>query len=289
MTEYAYDNLQRLIQERWKNGAATVNTLAFAYDSAGQLFSASDNYSNYTYLFDALGRLTKETVANPGAPTVELNQKFDAVGNRTELLARLNHGSGFRDDLKNAYTYDALRRMTRVDQFGVGGNAVAEKRADFAYNAAGDFTSIMRYKDTDGAAANLIATSLYTYDGIGRLTDLEHTRPTPPGGGATSLADYAWVFDAHSRVTSMTFSSLVGSSGTSTYSYDQTDQLTGTDHSFQTDETNSYNVNGNRTNTGFTTGADNRITSDGTFNYTYDNEGNRLTRTRISALRRTTT
>ncbi len=254
----------------------------FAYDSADQLFSASDNYSNYTYLFDALGRLTKETVANPGAPTVELHQKFDAASNRTELTARLNHGSGFRDDLKNAYTYDALRRMTRVDQFGVGGNAVAEKRADFAYNAAGAFTSITRYKDTDGAAANLIATSLYTYDGIGRLSDLEHTRPTPPSGGATSLADYAWVYDAHSRVTSMSFSSLVGSSGTSTYSYDQTDQLTGTDHSFQTDEANSYDVNGNRTNTGFTTGADNRITSDGVFNYTYDNEGNRLTRTRIS-------
>jgi RHS repeat-associated protein len=40
--------------------------------------------------------------------------------------------------------------------------------------------------------------------------------------------------------------------------------------------------NGNRANTGYSTGTNNRLTSDGVFNYTYDAEGNRLTRTRIS-------
>ncbi len=34
------------------------------------------------------------------------------------------------------YTYDALHRLTRLDQAGQsGGNVVAEKRVDFAYNA----------------------------------------------------------------------------------------------------------------------------------------------------------
>ena len=35
------------------------------------------------------------------------------------------------------------------------------------------------------------------------------------------------------------------------------------------------------------TGTDNRLTSDGTYNYTYDNEGNTLTKTRISDGQRT--
>jgi RHS repeat-associated protein len=46
--------------------------------------------------------------------------------------------------------------------------------------------------------------------------------------------------------------------------------------------TYSYDANGNRTMTGYSTGTDNRLTSDATYNYTYDNEGNVLTRTQIS-------
>jgi len=53
-------------------------------------------------------------------------------------------------------------------------------------------------------------------------------------------------------------------------------------HHYQTDEGYSYDSNGNRTNTGYDTGGYNRLTSDGTFDYTYDDEGNRGTRTRIS-------
>jgi RHS repeat-associated protein len=51
---------------------------------------------------------------------------------------------------------------------------------------------------------------------------------------------------------------------------------------WQTDESYTYDDNGNRTNTGYSTGDHNRLTSDGTYNYTYDNEGNVLTKTNIS-------
>ena len=39
-------------------------------------------------------------------------------------------------------------------------------------------------------------------------------------------------------------------------------------------ESNSYDANGNRTNTGDVTGADNELLSDGTYNYSYDANGN---------------
>ncbi len=67
----------------------------------------------------------------------------------------------------------------------------------------------------------------------------------------------------------------------SDFGYDNTDQLTSTDHDAadQGDETYTYDDAGNRTISGYSTTTGNRLASDGTFIFTYDNEGNRLTRT----------
>jgi hypothetical protein len=46
-------------------------------------------------------------------------------------------------------------------------------------------------------------------------------------------------------------------------------------------EAYTYDLNGNRTNGGYATGVDNRLTSDGTYSYLYDDEGNRQSRTNI--------
>ncbi|MGD9126842.1 MAG: RHS repeat-associated core domain-containing protein [Planctomycetia bacterium] len=58
--------------------------------------------------------------------------------------------------------------------------------------------------------------------------------------------------------------------------------MTSADHSVQSDETYTYDANGNRTNTGYVVDAANRLTSDGTYNYTYDAEGNLTTKTEIA-------
>ena len=42
---------------------------------------------------------------------------------------------------------------------------------------------------------------------------------------------------------------------------------------FQTDENYTYDANSNRTNTGYSTGDNNQLLSDGTFDYEYDAEG----------------
>ncbi len=100
--------------------------------------------------------------------------------------------------------------------------------------------------------------------GLNRLTSLSHEN------GATVLADYVWEYDTNGRLTSFT-----SVDGVDQYSYDDNGQLTGVDSNYQTDETYTYDANGNRTNTGYTTGTNNRLTSDGTYNYEYDDEGNR--------------
>jgi hypothetical protein len=53
---------------------------------------------------------------------------------KKSLVAHRQPGSRGTADLKNTYTFDGLKRMTRVDQQGqTGGNTVAEKPACASY------------------------------------------------------------------------------------------------------------------------------------------------------------
>jgi len=192
-----------------------------------------------------------------------ITQAFDAAGNRTQAAFAF----GVTDDMVNDYTFDNLGRVTRIDQSGQqGGNAVAEKRIDLAYDAASQWATITRYANLAGT--QLVATSTYTFDNASRLTALSHTK------GVNTLAGYTWTYDSAGRITQ--FDSTTD--GTVDYSYDDTNQLTGADYDYQTDESYSYDANGNRTMSGYATGDDNQLTSDGTYRYLYDAEGNRTAR-----------
>jgi RHS repeat-associated protein len=254
-----------------------VRTLSFAYSAAGELVSASDPAATYTYSYDALSRVTSEGQTIAGlTPGITYESIYDALSRRTELQAVV----GGTDDFQNTYTYDNLSRLTRLQQQDVGGgNVVADKRIDFAYDASGAFTKISRYADQ--AATEFVANTFFSYDGMGRLSKLLHTEDaTAPGSGwgTDPLAGYEYTYDAASRITSI--DSMVD--GLTSYSYDNTDQLTAADHTGQTDETYTYDENGNRTMSGYATTDNNQLTTDGTYNYTYDDEGNRLTKTKIS-------
>jgi len=183
------------------------------------------------------------------------------------------------NDFHNTYTFDNLQRLTRLDQTenGSGGTPVADKRIDLAYNAASQFTTIVRYKSLSGGSGNIVADTSHVYDNAGRLTSMLHYH------NMTMLAEYDWTYDLGSRITTQDFDSDTGNNGASTFSYDATNQLTAADHDFQTDEAYSFDVNGNRTMSGYTTGDNNRLTSDGTWDYGYDDEGNRTWQERISS------
>jgi YD repeat-containing protein len=189
---------------------------------------------------------------------------------------------GSTGDFVNAYSYDNLHRLVRIGQSAEsGGHAVAPKRVDLAYSAAGQFTSIDRYADLAGE--RLAVSSGYGYDGIGRLTSLVHSGPDGDSG-MHALADYAWTWDAASRITA--FTNALHSAESAVYNYDLRGQLTAADRSGSSnDESYQYDENGNRetaNGASYTTGLNNQLTSDGVFTYTYDAEGNRLTRTRVS-------
>ena len=95
------------------------------------------------------------------------------------------------------YYYYADGRVQSIQQHGDGGDAVAEKRIDFTYDAAGNYAMITRYADLDGT--ELVATATYTFDAAYELTGLMYT-----DAGQTALASYGYTFDAAGNMTSMT-------------------------------------------------------------------------------------
>jgi len=111
-------------------------------------------------------------------------------------------------------------------------------------------------------------------DSGSRVDDLHHTN------SSTTFARYEYAYDLGSRITQI--DSHVD--GVSDFTYDNTNQLTDADHSGSgpADEDYDYDANGNRDSSGFDVDPNNQISTDGTYNYTYDDEGNRLTKTLIS-------
>jgi YD repeat-containing protein len=268
---YEYDELLRPRREYWYNeGGAIENTITTTFDALHRVVGASDDFSSYTYGYDALDRLTTETVSNPEAPTVTLTTTYDRLdGLRSSLSATIDGVADFR----TTFGYDSLLRTSDITQTGQGGNAVADKHVHFDYNDNGQFELIARYASTE--TSNLVATTQYTYDSSNRLTALTHSQ------GATTLAGYTWTFDGANRLVQMT-----SPDGTANYTYDSRDQLVGADYDYQDDESYVYDENGNRVtatyeSTGtetYATGDHNRLLFDGTYRYQHDPEDNRTAR-----------
>jgi RHS repeat-associated protein len=228
---------------------------------------------------------------------VVLNYQYNPAGQRTEMAATIDGTPDFVDD----YSYNAAGQVISVTEHGVtGGDAVANKEIDLTYNDAGELATVDRYQD-----GVLAVEGDYTYDSAGDLTGLVYHQDD------TVLASYAWTYSGGTAtlaagssnadwlpsggivpvhdttgVTSALMSggfaglsevtSCTSVDGTANYSYDPTGELLAATYtSGQVNEAYSYDANGNRTNGGYVTGADNRLLSDGTYWYAYDAEGNR--------------
>ena len=143
------------------------------------------------------------------------------------------------------------------------GGGIAPASVGMQYDAAGQNTEIDRFADTTGT--NLVSKSLYTYDLNGQVKSISHL-----DGSGDAIANYQYTYDAAGELTQETHHGI-----TFTYSYDRDGQLTSATRSDQpTPQALSYDQNGNRTDSGITVGADNRISQDSQFTYQYDNEGN---------------
>ncbi|MBI2481395.1 MAG: hypothetical protein HYV60_22980 [Planctomycetia bacterium] len=272
-----YDTYGRPIGETWYESATDESAGVVAYwattiyNVTGDASGFDDPASSYSLLYDDLGRVTEVIASNVGVPIVTLqNQYVDNSGvvRKDGLRYGLIGYIASVEDFQNWYTYDANRRTDMITQTGSGlAFPIIEKFVDFDWDAADRPDSIARFEN-----GSSVATTNYGFDNLHRLTTLIHV-----AGGGTQLAGYSWTHDDADRV--QVFDSA--SDGVVDYGYDDNGQLVAADYAsygaFQTDETYAYDDNGNRLSHAI--GDHNRVVFDGVFNYTYDAEGNRKTRT----------
>ncbi len=217
--------------------------------------------------YNANGRVTQiDNNGTPTGPTVVLDLTYDNLSRLTSQAATVSSTA----DFLNSYTYNAASQLTKITQQSQsGGNSVASKRIDLTYTTTGQLSTVDRYANLAGS--QLVATSTWGYDAKGQATSLTDAQ------GATTLASYTWSYDRIGRLTGDSINSVAD-----TFTYDASGQITAVTHNGSGTEAYSYDANGNRTGGGHTTTTNNQLTSDSTYNYTYDNEGNLTRKTTIS-------
>jgi RHS repeat-associated protein len=134
------------------------------------------------------------------------------------------------------------------------------------YDSGGRITSESR---TIGGSGTAVATS-FSYNAADRQTTITHQVT-----GGSALATYIYGYDNANRVTAET-----DKEGTASFTYDNSDQLTGVTGSRS--ESYGYDLNGNRNTTGYSTGTENELTASPGVTYSYDNAGNMIGATNTS-------
>jgi RHS repeat-associated protein len=257
----SYDDADRKTGETWvaTDGSTVVNRATWTYDDAGRVATAADQNGTYTFTYDAQGRVSH--VDEP--KSFSMTFVYDAQGHRTGVIDSLG---GIQTSV-----YDDAGQLTSREQ----GSALIS----MSYYADGQLAQVGRYVDS-----TLVSTTEYVYDANGRIDSIQHKN-----GAGANVDWFDYGYDEAGRLISLTEAGGSGAtvSATRTFDYDDAGQLTGdsTDFASGTDfaTTFTYDANGNRTNTGYTTGTNNQLTSDGTWNYTYDAENNLIEKDKIGA------
>jgi RHS repeat-associated protein len=260
-TTFAYDNDGRQTGETWV-GASPSERITYTYDSAGQLTGATDANATLTIVYDNDGRVGTLVTSGPGTgqPTVTLTYGYDQIGDETSVTDSLS-SQGI-----TSLAYDADQRVTSITQYFGG---TAGPQVTFGYDNGSRLTSISRQIGSSTTATEVNTTIVY--DAANRVGTMTQSKWVynffPPGWSVTPLATQVYSYDNASRLTSET-----DAEGTASFTYDNSNELTGVSGSRS--ESYSYDLNGNRTGTGYHTTVMNELSTAPGHTYTYDNAGN---------------
>ena len=248
---YLYDALNRLTSKTYPDTTA----VDYVYDLVGKITQVNDPTGTYAFAYDNMGRLIGTTTSYSFLTSRNFTNAYtyDAASNRT----------GFTDPESGstAYSYDTLNRLTSLappSAFGSGSFG-------FSYDALSRRTQMTR--------PNSVTTN-YTYDNLSRLSSVLHQLSGSTIDGASYTLDSAGNRTAKTdRLAAVT----------SNYTYDAIYQLTQVTQANNTTESYSYDPVGNRTASlgvsSYTTNASNELTATSNASYTYDSNGNTLTKT----------
>ena len=239
ITNYVYDNLNRVTSVIYP-----ARALSYSYDPLGNVTRATNENGSVYIGYDNRYRIS--SFSDPFYYGVSYN--YDAAGNRTKISL---NGSTYA-----TYTYDAVNRMTNLAD---GSNL----NFTHTYDAANRLAT--------RTAPNGVTTT-YSYDDLDRLTSLVHANGVGP------IIKNQYAYDGAGNI-----SNWSNGSGSHVFGYDSLDRLTTTINTAQPNENYGYDAVGNRT-TSHTSSLynyqpSNRVVGTSNASYSYDNNGNMLTRT----------
>jgi RHS repeat-associated protein len=245
---YGYDSLNRLTSKT----LGSTGTVTYTYDNLGRLTQAEDATGTYGLAYDNLGRLTQTTTDYAFLPSqaFTMSYDYDAASNRTSFT---DPQSGVTN-----YVYDTLNRLESLTD-------PQSQQFTFGYDNLSRRISLGR--------PNGVTTS-YTYDNLSRLLSVLHKNPAQQViDGATYTVD-----NVGNRLSKQNHLAGV----TDSYTYDPIYQLTQVTRAASTTEFFNYDKVGNRTSShlsaSYTTNSSNQLTATASATYTYDNNGNTLSK-----------
>jgi RHS repeat-associated protein len=260
-TTYSYDSFDRVTQILYA-GATTCTSSAtcttYIYDVDGNLTSRVDVTGTTGFLYDSLNRLVNRSLpdtsnACPGSSPMGITVSYDGVGN----LASYCDSGG-----TTTFTYDTANRLIRLAEPGGSCSGTINLCTALAYDADGHRTQI-----TFPGGASLT----FSYDPVGHITSAIG-RDSSLNVLTSASYTYNLATQDTQLVQTMTEADAVFN-GTTTYTYDAFNRLTGASNS-QATLTYGYDAAGNRTSDAAGThsfNAANEVTDAG---FSFDANGN---------------
>ena len=245
--QYVYDALNRLTHK----GYPDATGVDYVYDLAGKIKQVTDPTGTYGFAYDNMGRLIGTTTQYSFLPGVTYSNGYgyDAASNRTSFTAP--------DGSTVNYAYDTLNRLSSLTDSLTG-------QFTFGYDALSRRTSLDRPNGVNTA---------YTYDSLSRLLSVLHQ------AGTVTLDGDSYSYDNAGNRVSKTNSF---NNTTENYSYDPLYQLTQVTQGLTTTESYTYDAVGNRLSslgmTQYAYNSSNELTSTAEGTFTYDANGNTLTK-----------
>ena len=244
---YVYDALNRLTHKGYPDSTG----VDYVYDLAGKIKQVTDPTGTYAMAYDNMGRLIGNTTQYSFLPgkTFTNSYAYDAASNRTSLT--------LPDGSNDAYAYDTLNRLKSLTDSMTG-------QFNFGYDGLGRRISLTR--------PNGVNTG-YAYDSLSRLLSVLHQSGTTTLDGATYAYD-----NAGNRMSKANPLNNI----TEQYTYDPLYQLTQVVQGSTTTESYNYDSVGNRLSSlgvsSYSYNSSNELTANSAASFTYDNNGNTLTK-----------
>lgn len=243
--QYTYDKDGQLTQKKF----ADNSSVAYGYDTKGNLTSVTDATGTITLEYDAANQLT--LISYPTGRSLQYT--YNADGQRTKLVSQ--------DGYTVNYGYDPVGRLISLT------DATGKNIISYEYDNAGRLT-----KETNGNGTY----TTYEYDQQNQLIRLSNYKTDN-----TVNSRFEYAYDNLGRRTSMTTVE-----GTFEYGYDATGQLTSVVTPDNRTIRYQYDAAGNRiavtdneTGTNYTSNNLNQYTNVGNAVYTYDTDGNLISKT----------